>query len=105
MTSIPGICPHLVSSHGCHFAAAASHYDGIQGDVSYTAPSGRPPPPPNAAPAPAPAPAAGPEDPCGACDTPVPMTTSQRHVIGFITEWITAYRYVSGTGDGTGEWR
>ncbi|XP_043242167.1 protein eva-1 homolog C-like isoform X2 [Amphibalanus amphitrite] len=73
----------------------ASIYDGIQGDISYAAAPSRPSRPAAAAPAPAPAPAAGQEEECNSTEVSVPMTTSQRHVIGFITEWITTYRYVS----------
>jgi len=53
-------------------------YDGVQGDVSYRLPPSLPPPPRG-----------------DAWDDTQPMTASQRHVIGFITEWITAYRFVS----------
>ncbi|KAF0312291.1 hypothetical protein FJT64_016897 [Amphibalanus amphitrite] len=96
-------CPVLpqlaIGCNWCRSTVIASIYDGIQGDISYAAAPSRPSRPAAAAPAPAPAPAAGQEEECNSTEVSVPMTTSQRHVIGFITEWITTYRYVSGMTD------
>ncbi|XP_037082151.1 L-rhamnose-binding lectin CSL3-like [Pollicipes pollicipes] len=67
----------------------APHYDGVQGDTS-----SRPARPAASPPPPLPPPLAE-ED----CNDTEPMTAGQRHVIGFITEWITAYRFVSGLSE------